>query len=87
MIEREQLIEIVVSVSTVILMLGAMMSIGNEYGANNSNLSPEGGQLLVFSIIGFILLLTIVGFVLAFVMNDADDGLETDGDSDAQSSA
>ncbi|SIR91480.1 DUF7472 family protein [Natronorubrum thiooxidans] len=85
MVEREQLIEIVVAVSAVFLMLGAMIGIGSVYGATNGGLSPEGGQLLVGAIVGFILLLTAVGFVLAYMTNEPDDGLETDDDPDTQS--
>ncbi|QFU82029.1 DUF7472 family protein [Natronorubrum aibiense] len=86
MVEREQLIEIVVAVTAVFLMLGAMIGIGSQYGATNGGLSPEGGQLLVGAIVGFIVLLTAVGVALAYVLNDPDDGLETDGDPDAQGS-
>lgn len=85
MLEREQLIEIVVSIAAVALMLAAMVTIGSSYGAENSTLSPEGGQMLVAVIVVFILLLTAIGIGLAYVLNDPDDGLETDGDgSDAQ---
>ncbi|SEW27357.1 DUF7472 family protein [Natrinema salifodinae] len=86
MLERDQLIEITVSISAVVLMLAAMVAIGSQYGAANSTLSPEGGQMLVFAIVGFILLLTGIGFGLAYVLNDPEDGLETnDDDSDAGS--
>ncbi len=87
MLERERIIEIVVSVASVILMLGVMIGIGSEYGTDNGTLSPEGGELLVGAIIGFILLLTAVGLVLAFLLNEPEDGLETDDDPDAQSAA
>lgn len=87
MLDREQLIEIGVAVSAVVLMLGAMITIGSEYGSESA-LSPEGGELLVGAIVGFILLLTAVGLVLAYVMNEPDDGLEADDDdADAQSAA
>ncbi|AGB39616.1 DUF7472 family protein [Natronococcus occultus] len=85
MLERERIIEIVVAVSSVFLMLGAMMFIGSEYGGADSALSPEGGELLVGVIVGFILLLTAVGFVLAYLLNDPADGL--DEDADAQNAA
>ncbi|APX97828.1 DUF7472 family protein [Natronorubrum daqingense] len=86
MLERDRIIEIVVAVSTVLLMLGTMIGIGSEYGGDNGALSADGGEMLVFAIIGFILLLTLVGIALAFVMNEPGDGLETD-DADAKSSA
>lgn len=86
MLDRNQIIEIVVAVSTVFLMLGTMIGIGSEYGGDNGALSTEGGEMLVFAIIGFILLLTLVGIALAFVMNEPGDGLETD-DAETKSSA
>lgn len=86
MLERDRIIEIVVAVSTVFLMLGAMIGIGSEYGGDNGALTTEGGEILVFAIIGFILLLTLVGIALAFVMNEPGDGLETD-DTETKSSA
>ncbi|EMA38234.1 DUF7472 family protein [Halobiforma nitratireducens] len=88
MLERERIIEIVVAVSSVFLMLGVMIGIGLEYGADNSLLSPDGAELLVGAIIGFIFLLTAVGIGLAYVMNEPGDGLEDDADdADAKSAA
>ena len=81
-LERDRLIEIIVAVSSVILMLGTMYWIGLSYGIENG-LSAEGGQMLVGVIVGFILLLTAVGVGLAFVLNDPEDGLE-DADGDAE---
>lgn len=88
MLERERIIEIVVAISAVLLMLGAMIGIGSQYTADGETMSAEGGELLVIAIVGFILLLTAVGFALAFLLNDPEDGLETeDDDPDAQSAA
>ena len=87
MLERERIIEIVVAVAAVLLMLGVMMGIGSEYGGNGQAMSTDGGEMLVMAIVGFILLLTVVGIALAFVLNDPEDGLETDDDPDAQSTA
>lgn len=87
MLEREQLIEIVVAVGAVFLMLGAMIAVGSSYGAENSTLSPEGGQMLVAVIGVFILLMTGVGILLAYLINDPENGLEAnddDDDADAQ---
>jgi hypothetical protein len=80
MLERERIIEIVVAVAAVFLMLGAMVAIGASYGAENSTLSPEGGQMLVGVIIGFVLLMTAIGVGLAYVLNQSDD-LESDADA------
>ncbi|MWV41713.1 hypothetical protein [Natrialba sp. INN-245] len=86
MLDREQLIEIVVSVSSIVVMLGAMIYIGTEYGTDTGVLQPDGAELLVWTIVGFIFLLTAVGIALAFVLNDPEDGLEDD-DADTQSAA
>jgi len=87
MLDRDQIIEIVVAVSSVFLMLGAMLYIGSEYGAANDVLTTDGAELLVGAIVGFILLLTAVGFVLAYVMNEPADGLDSDDDADAKNAA
>lgn len=84
MLERERIIEIVVAVTAVFLMLGVMISIGSQYGSDNGTLSPEGGEMLVGAIVGFIFLMTAVGLVLAYVMNEPGEGLEDD-DADAGS--
>ena len=83
MVEREQLIEIAVSVGAVFLMLAAMVAVGSTYGTQNSTLSSQGGQMLVAVIVGFILLLTAIGIGLAYMLNEPDDGLETNGGDDA----
>ncbi|APW96945.1 hypothetical protein CHINAEXTREME_03800 [Halobiforma lacisalsi AJ5] len=82
MLERERIIEIVLAVSSVLLMLGAMIGIGYTYGGDGGVLSQDGAELLVGAIIGFIVLLTAVGIGLAYILNDPDDGLD---DADAQS--
>ncbi|MXV62946.1 hypothetical protein GS429_12880 [Natronorubrum sp. JWXQ-INN-674] len=87
MLDRDQIIEIVVAVSSVLLMLGVMMNIGAEYGSANGGLTPDGAELLVGAIVGFILLLTVVGIGLAYVMNEPGDGLEADDDADAKNAA
>ena len=86
MLEREQLIEIVVAVGAVILMLGAMIWVGTTYGGDNGVLQPDGAEILIYVIVGFIFLMTAVGFALAFIMNEPEDGLESDEDDvEAQS--
>ena len=83
MLDREQLIEIVVAGSTVFLLLGTMIGIGTRYGGEHGTLSPEGGELLVYAIVGFIFLMLIVGIVLAYVLNEPGDGLDSDDETDA----
>ncbi|ELY85234.1 DUF7472 family protein [Natrinema altunense] len=86
MVEREQVIEIGVAVAAVAVMLAAMLTIGSTYGAENSTLSPAGGQMLVGVIVGFIFLMTAVGVGLAYTLNDPEDDLDADDDEngDAQ---
>ncbi|ELY88364.1 DUF7472 family protein [Natrialba taiwanensis] len=79
MLEREKLIELVVAVSTVLLLLGAMVAIGVTYGGDDGVLTPDGARLLVGAIVGFILLVTSAGFGVAYALNDPEDG---DGDND-----
>ncbi|OAQ52979.1 hypothetical protein HTG_09115 [Natrinema mahii] len=79
---REQLIEIVSAVGAVLLVLATMIAIGSSHTADNGSLTPEGAQLLVAAIIGFILLLTAVGIGLAYTLNDGGDGLEADDDAE-----
>ncbi|RQG89138.1 hypothetical protein EA462_12260 [Natrarchaeobius halalkaliphilus] len=86
MLDRERVIEIIVAVSAVLVMLGVMFYIGVTYGGENSVLSPDGAEMLVGAIVGFILLLTAVGIGLAFVLNEPGDGLE-DEDTEAKNAA
>ncbi len=81
MVEREQIIEIVVAVTAVFLMIGTMVGIGVNYGGEGGTLSETGGEMLIGAIVGFVVLMTLVGVVLAFVLNDSD------GASDGQNTA
>ncbi len=81
MVEREQIIEIVVAVTAVFLMIGTMVGIGVNYGGEGGTLSEAGGEMLVGAIVGFVVLMTLVGIALAFALNDPDDG------SDSQNTA
>ncbi|WP_255169169.1 DUF7472 family protein [Natrononativus amylolyticus] len=76
MLERERIIEIVVAVTAVALMIGVMVGIGTNYTVNDTELTAEGGEMLVGAIIGFIILLTFIGVGLAYALNDPEDGLE-----------
>lgn len=84
MLEREQLIEIAVAVTAVFVMLGSMIWIGTTYGGNSGVLEPDGAQLLIYAIVGFIFLMTGVGITLAYVLNDPEDGLENDTEDDVE---
>jgi len=63
-LDREQKIDIAVSTGALALMVGAMMAIGATY-STNGGLSTQGGQMLVGTIIAFILSMAVVGYVLA----------------------
>ncbi|MDS0476316.1 hypothetical protein [Natrinema sp. 1APR25-10V2] len=82
MLDREQLIEIGVSIAAVALMVAAMLGVASTYGTADSTLSVAGGWMLVWVIVGFIVLLTAIGIGLAYMLNDPDDGLEASDDSD-----
>ncbi len=83
MLERERLIEIAVAVPVVALMIVAMTMIGSTYETSAGDLGPEGGEMLVYAIIGFVFLMVAVGVVLAFLTTDPEDGLEDVDDSNA----
>ena len=70
MLERSRIVEIVVAVSTVVVMIAVMAVIGHSY-SENGYLSMEGAQLLVGAIVGFVLLSTAIGVGLAFALDDA----------------
>ncbi|GAA0669455.1 hypothetical protein ACFQDG_11870 [Natronoarchaeum mannanilyticum] len=63
-LDREQKINIVVSIGALAVMIGAMMAIGATYSTNDG-LSTQGGQMLVGTIIAFIFSMAVVGYVLA----------------------
>lgn len=77
--ERQTLVEIAVSAGSVAIMIGAMMFVGSSYSANGE-LTTEGGQMLVATIVFFILLMFGVGFVLAKADFESDaEQVESDG--------
>lgn len=71
-IERDRLIEIVVSVGAVALMITVMMAIGAAYSTGEA-LSAEGGKFLVGSIAFFVLLMAAVGYGLALTVSAGRD--------------
>ncbi|AGN01450.1 hypothetical protein L593_07525 [Salinarchaeum sp. Harcht-Bsk1] len=81
MLERERLIEIAVSVGGVGVMVALLYYIGSTHTSEANGhqvLSPSGGELVVYSIIAFIVLMAIVGVVLIQTVTvpeaRADDG-------------
>ena len=67
MIERDRLIEILVSVTVVGVFVGLLIFIGSVY--NDDGFGPEGGLALMGAIIAFIVVMTIVGIGLAYQLN------------------
>lgn len=82
MLERDRIVEIVAAVFAVVAMLVTMYWIGTTYG-NGTGLGTEGGELLVVSIVGFVVLLTAVGVGLAYSLNDPGEGIEDDENDEA----
>jgi len=67
MIERERLIEIGVSVAGVGVMVALLYYIGSTHTSEANGhqvLSPSGGELVVYSIVAFIVLMAVVGVIL-----------------------
>ena len=62
--ERETVIEIVVSVGAVGLFLAAIVAIGTTYGEGGL-LGEQGGTALVGAIAAFIVLMSLVGYWLS----------------------
>ncbi|AHG00556.1 hypothetical protein HALLA_18955 [Halostagnicola larsenii XH-48] len=81
MLERDSLIETGAAILSVLLMVSTMVYIGTTYSGSNGELSADGGQMLVAAIVGFVIFLTGVGVVLAYTLNDPEDGLENDVDT------
>lgn len=67
MIERERVIEIAASVAGVGAMMVMLYVIGSNHAEEVNDhqvLSSSGGELVIYSMIAFILLMAIVGVVL-----------------------
>lgn len=67
MIERERIIEIVASAAGVGAMLAMLYFIGANHAEEVNDhqvLSPTGGELVIYGMIAFIVLMAVVGFVL-----------------------
>lgn len=66
-IERETIVEIVVSVGAVGLFVAVLVGIGDAY--NQGGLSADGGIALVGAIVAFVIGMSIVGIGLAYYLN------------------
>jgi hypothetical protein len=63
-LDRETVIEIVVSVGAVALFVAVIYTIGLSYG-DDGLIGPEGGTTLVAAIAAFIVLMTLIGYWLS----------------------
>ncbi|WP_256393123.1 DUF7472 family protein [Natronoarchaeum rubrum] len=70
-LDREQKIDIAVSIGALALMIGSMMAIGATY-STDSGLTTQGGQMLVGALIVFIFVMAAIGYVLATKVTGAD---------------
>ncbi|MFC6905666.1 DUF7472 family protein [Halalkalicoccus tibetensis] len=66
-IDRETIVEVVVSVGAVGLFVGVLVGIGSAY--NDGGLSADGGLVLVGAITAFVVLMSCVGLGLAYYLN------------------
>jgi len=81
MIARERLIEIAVAVGGVAVMFALLFFVGDSYGTSTDGqraLSSTGGELVVYSIVAFVVVMAVAGLVLlrtvTVVESEADDG-------------
>lgn len=64
-IERDTVVEIVVSVAAVVLFTLAILVVGSMYYTDTNGFSQPGAIALVGSIAGFIVLMLFVSYILA----------------------
>lgn len=82
MLARERLIEIGVAVGCVGLMVLTMYALGQTYLVENGQpyLESPGGEYVVYSIVGFILLLSVAGIAVLRLVTVVEAEAEDDGD-------
>ncbi len=66
-VDRETVVEIVVSAGAVGLFVAVLIGIGGAY--NQGGLSASGGMALVGAIAGFVVVMILVGVGLAYYLN------------------
>lgn len=66
-IERARVVEIVASLAAVVLMIGILALIGQQY-TTNGEFGESGGLMLVVAILLFVLMMGVIGYVLAFTI-------------------
>jgi preprotein translocase subunit SecG len=73
--DREDWIELVVAVGSVIVMLAVMIVVGMTYGNGQGVFtSSEGGLVLAGAILFFVFFMTAIGYGLAYFLKDDENG-------------
>jgi hypothetical protein len=68
--DRETRVELIVSVASVLVMIGVMVAVGLTYGDDSGILSDPGGFVLAGTVLFFVVFMTLVGYGLAFLLKD-----------------
>jgi len=69
-LEREKIVEIAVSLASVLIVLAMFYAIGATY--NSDGIGSDGGLYLVGSIVLFVVLMAGAGLYLAFTISDPE---------------
>lgn len=84
MLARERLIEIGVSAAGVAVMYALLFYVGSTYGSSTNGqreLTSTGGEMVVYSIVAFVVVMVVAGFVLIRTVTvvEAENGDATGG--------
>ena len=71
--DRQDWIEVVVSIASVLVMLGIFVAIGLTYGDAQGVLTVDGGLALAGAIMFFVLFMVGIGYGLAYLTKSEDD--------------
>jgi len=72
--DRQDRIEVVISIATVLVMLAVMVAVGLTYGNGQGVLTAEGGLALAGAVLFFVFFMTAVGYALAYFLKDDENG-------------
>jgi len=72
--DRQDRIEVVVSIAAVLVMLAVMVVVGLAYGNDQGVLTAEGGVVLAGAVLFFVFFMTVVGYALAYLLKDDENG-------------
>ncbi|WP_227134021.1 DUF7472 family protein [Halorubellus salinus] len=71
--DRQDWIEVVVSMASVLVMLAIFVAIGLTYGDAQGVLTVDGGFVLAGAIMFFVLFMVGIGYGLAYLTKSEDD--------------